>query len=392
MLRLLRRPGVLFAGTSYYHTFYASRALRELGWRADVLNIDPIEANEHHYHGFDYRFSADYEDQKAQLAFIARAATRYDVFHFSNAHSLNFGPMFEQYVRDQTGRDAADIRLLKRLGKKIVYSTNGCLDGVSQTTFSRWPGPEVVCDICPWRGRPEICSDVRNLTWGAKRNRLADAVIAEGGNRADFNDSPIVHDVPQFYCLDPEVWSPDLEIPPNLRLPGADSTVRIYHAVGNYAARTADNGRNIKSTHVYVPLVERLQSEGHDVELVFFDNVPNRTLRYYQLQADIVVDMLSYGWFGANVREAMMLGKPVVCNVRPEWLETVRRQNPDYAAELPIVSATPETAYDIVRDLVENPEKRREIGRRSRAFAVKWHSAQAAAHRLDRFYRDLMAT
>jgi hypothetical protein len=384
------RPSVLFAGTSYYHTWYASRALRRLGWRADVLNFDPNPANDHHYHGFDHRFRAGRRHLPAQLAYLARAVRRYDVFHFSNAHTLNLGPTIAALAR-RTGREGAEVDLLKRLGKKIVYSTNGCLDGVSQTSFSRWEGPEVVCDICPWRDRPDICSDERNLAWGRLRNRLADIVLADGGNRADWNDSPTVRDVPQFYCLDPDVWRPDLDVPATLRLPMRASTVKIYHAVGNFASRTATNGRNIKSTHVYLPLVERLKSEGRDVELVFFDRVPNLTLRYYQAQSDIVVDMLSYGWFGANVREAMMLGKPVVCYVRPQWLETVRRQNPDYAAELPIVSATPETAYEVLRDLVDDRERREEIGRRSRAFALRWHSADAAAQRLDRLYRDLLA-
>jgi glycosyltransferase involved in cell wall biosynthesis len=125
---------------------------------------------------------------------------------------------------------------------------------------------------------------------------------------------------------------------------------------------------------------------------MFFDAVPNLTLRYYQAQADIVVDMLSFGWFGGNVREAMMLGKPAVCYIRPQWLETVRRENPGYAAELPVVSATPDTAYEVVRDLVRDRAKREEIGRRSRAFALKYHSADAAARRLDALYRDLLAT
>ena len=31
---------VLYAGQSYYNTWYLSRALRKLGWRADVLNWD----------------------------------------------------------------------------------------------------------------------------------------------------------------------------------------------------------------------------------------------------------------------------------------------------------------------------------------------------------------
>ena len=71
--------------------------------------------------------------------------------------------------------------------------------------------------------------------------------------------------------------------------------------------------RNLKSSHIYLPLIHQLKSEGFDIDLMFFENVPNRDLRYYQVQADIFVDMLTYGFFGATAREAMMLGKPVVC-------------------------------------------------------------------------------
>jgi glycosyltransferase involved in cell wall biosynthesis len=44
----------------------------------------------------------------------------------------------------------------------------------------------------------------------------------------------------------------------------------------------------------------------------------------------------------------------------------------------------------VLVDLISNPDKRREIGRRSREFAVKWHSADAGARRLDTIYRNLL--
>jgi glycosyltransferase involved in cell wall biosynthesis len=102
------------------------------------------------------------------------------------------------------------------------------------------------------------------------------------------------------------------------------------------------------------------------------------------------LDMLTYGWFGANAREAMMLGKPVICFIRPEWLESVRREIPDYAEGLPIISATPDTVEAVLRDLIANPEKRRDIGRRGREFAVKWHSAEAGGRRFDEIYSKLL--
>ena len=86
----------------------------------------------------------------------------------------------------------------------------------------------------------------------------------------------------------------------------------------------------------------------------------------------------------------MMLGKPVICFLRPEWLESMRKEIPEYVDELPLISATPQTIYSTLKELVSNPAKRREIGARSRTFAVKWHSATAASKRFDEIYSRLL--
>lgn len=379
---------VLYVGQAYYNTWYLSRALREQGWVADTVDIDPEEQSKLFYHGQDFKLNYRNKwDFIRHLWFYFKALFKYDIFHFTGAHNLTFSSYFR---RLSFLPSSWDVKLAKKLGRKILYTNNGCLDGVSQSSFNTW-GPEPVCDICPWKNRPEICSDERNLAWGKLRNSVADYQVTLGGNRKDYNDDPRVHEVPEFYCLDSNLWRPDLLVPTNYRLPFPEQTVKIYHAVGNFDSRTdAATLRNIKSTHIYISVIERLKAEGHDVEMIFFQNVPNKELRYYQVQADIVVDMLTFGFFGANVREAMMLGKPVICFLRPEWLESMRREIPEYVDELPVVSATPATVYETLKELVENPEKRLEIGRRSREFAVKWHSGEAAGRRFDKLYSELL--
>ena len=382
---------VLFVGQAYYNAWYLSRELQKIGWDAHLINFDENPASQMHYHGEDYRFSSKgLLNRLDQLVFYAIAAFYYDIFFFANAHLLQFGTFVPRVLR--IFGEAAEIRLLKRLGKRIFYANNGCLDGVSQTSFSQWK-PYNVCSICPWQNRPDICSDERNLAWGELRNRLADYQCTVGGNRADYNDDPRVHEVPWFYCLDKEVWNPNLRIPAKYSLPIRKSTIKLYHAVGNFASRTHGDTIpvNIKSTHIYLPLVERLKGEGFDVELIFYTDVPNTIVRYYQAQADIFLDMLTFGWFGANIREAMMLGKPAICFLRPEWIEMVRQQLPAYVEELPVISATPETVYDVLRDLIEHPEKRAEIGRRSRAFAEKWHASDEAAAHFDRVFQGFLS-
>ena len=216
-----RRPSVLFAGQSYYHAWYLSRELRKLGWRADVLNWDVAPDSQGFYHGRGLRVLVG----RAAAQALGRRATRRSTCARSRGTTSSTSP-----TRTACGSATscttwvanrfhpyAEIELLRRLGKKIVYSNNGCLDGVSQTSFASW-GDRPVCLDCPWRERPEICSDERNLAWGYNRNRLAHFQCNTGDNRKDYNDDPTVHEVPQFFCLDPEFWRPDLEVPERWRL------------------------------------------------------------------------------------------------------------------------------------------------------------------------------
>ena len=380
---------ILFVGTCYYNAWYLSRALREHGWRTTVVTF-PGDMSEMYGHGWDVRLELSRNPQAMipRTAEVLKLFFGHKIIHFTGIHNLRMLYFCEP---GRFSSDAGyDIRFLKRLGKKIVYSHTSCHDGVSQTSFSRW-GEHPVCDDCSWQHVPAVCSDQRNLDWGRFRNSLCDYQIGMGGNRVDCNDDPRVHEVPQFWCLDPEFWQPELPIPDEHRLPPANGAVRIYHAVGNFDQRTkAQTQANIKSTHIYLPLIERMKSAGLPVELVFVKDKPNRVVRFYQAQSDIVCDMLTFGFFGANVREALMLGKPAVCYLRPEWLESIRREQPEFIAELPVVNATPDTVESVLTDLVCNPDKRREIGRRSREFALKWYGARNAAVTMDRIYSDLI--
>jgi hypothetical protein len=389
MLEVGAGKRVLYSGQAYYNAWYLSRALRELGWKADVLNWDGSTSSQIYYHGEDFHFRPGDDAAVQSLRFYVAALYGYDVFHFSNAHGISFGTALAQCVEEELGPQG-EIHMLKALGHRIVYSNNGCLDGASQSGFSRW-GPESVCAICRWRDEPSVCSDERNLEWGYFRNSVADYQCTLGGNRIDYNDDPRVHEVPGFYCLDPETWRPELEIPPRFRLPRAsDRTLWLYHGVGHRQSRTLADGVNIKSSHVWLPLIDKLRGEGWDLQLMEPEGVPNREVRFLQAQADIFVEMLTYGWFGANAREAMMLGKPVICYIRPEWLESVREELPEYAADLPIVSATPDTAEEVLLDLMRQPDKRAEIGRRGREFMLRWHTPQAGARHFDDIYSRLV--
>ena len=127
---------MLFVGQAYYHAWYLSRALRKLGWRADVFNFDHNPSDTDVFHGNDLELRPG-TSVSAHLDFLEQALDTYDVFHFSNAHALAFGFELQSHL-GELFHPGADIDLLRAHGKKIVYSNNGCLDGVAQSSFARW--------------------------------------------------------------------------------------------------------------------------------------------------------------------------------------------------------------------------------------------------------------
>ena len=171
----------------------------------------------------------------------------------------------------------------------------------------------------------------------------------------------------KYKTIDLNLWHPDLSIPVEHQLPPT-SNLRILHS--SYLAKSGRDwqGKNIKGSPFVLAAVERLKHEGHAVDYFFIDNKPSNQMRFYQAQADIVVDQLIYGWWGSTTVEASALGKPVVCYLRPSWKQFFLKTFPEYD-DLPIVEADTNTIYEVLKKLVTDAEYRRQKGRESRIFA-----------------------
>lgn len=384
-----KRKSILYVGQAYYNSWYLSRALKDIGWKAELLNWDSNPKNQIYYHGHDYYFDNTYGNLINYILFYLRALQKYDIFHFANKNGLSFGPLLDTFFNSFLGKNSVII-VLKLLNKKIVYSNNGCNDGVSKTSFSKLQ-PISACYSCSWFNNEDICSDELNLNWGKFRNEVCDYQINLGGNRADYNIHPKIHEVPLFYCLDPKIWNPKIKIPSKYQFREKNSKkIYLYHGIGNKLSRTNNNGVNIKSSHIYYPIIDNLISKGYDIEVISPHDVPNIDIRFIQIQCDIYLDMLTYGWFGATARECMMLGIPVICYIRKEWRDNVKKELPDFVNELPVINANPENVEIILEELIINREKRIELGIKSREFALKWHDSKKAAIFFDNLYSNLL--
>lgn len=381
------RRSVVFLHHSYYNFFYLAKALRKRGW--DAINVcidDPADPDAKFFHGEDLNLYDPVPEiyQRNLDAFFAQVTDRFRMVHFYGRGRMSFFPAFFDRTVEYDAMPFDFLRL-RQLGTKIGYSVSGCLDAVAQSSVHRWSGG--ACDRCVWQNNARICGDLTNLAWGHKIQTMADVIATEGFPALDWQATAKAYREPLTTALDPDFWSPDLEVPEKYRLTREPGELIVYHAVGNFSLRSK-GGRNLKGTGAVIDAVERLRSEGMKVRLEFVTDVPNRDVRFFQVQADVIVDQLNYGRYGATAREGMMLGRPTICYINKA--EPAGARKLDSIENCPLVSADESNIYVVLRDLLENESRRRAIGIASRAFALKWHSADACAERFEQVYDRLM--
>lgn len=367
----MRKPRILHIHLALYQPWLMTRALRKIGYKADYVIFEWAKKHGWLIHGCD--FDLDYKkgstlSKLKSLGFFAWAVKNYDIFH------LHRPSAFLPFPEPGSFFYGFDLALLRKLGKKIVYSHWGCNEGRMPSNFSK-NGGKYICGFCQCRFGD--CSDRKVILRHYIQPKYANAIINHDPEFDDFNFDA-------FYIpgmVDTDLWRPDEEIPGEFRLDKPRPTsVRIFHSISNSHIR-GGNHANTKGTQYIVPAVRELQDEGYDVDFVFFDRVPNPQVRFYQLQADIVVDQLLYGWYGSNAREAMSLEKPVVVYLRDD----LARHHP----HLPIVNATIHNIKDVLRMLIEDKSLRMERGRQGREFAERVHSCDVVARRLAAVYESI---
>ncbi len=78
--------------------------------------------------------------------------------------------------------------------------------------------------------------------------------------------------------------------------------------------------------------------------------------------------MISAGWHGSISVEAMVMGKPVICNISDNGLKFLPRDHP-------IVVANPANLAEKLRMLINDKALRDELGKRGRKYIEDYHDA-----------------
>jgi glycosyltransferase involved in cell wall biosynthesis len=339
------------------NAWHLSRAERAAGLHSDVV----------YYHSNYFKFGYDRDlrlrDRPRWLAEVERwrfalaAIRHYDVFHF------NFGQSLLTYHR--LGLYHIDMPLIKRLGKPIVITYQGC--ELRRFDYSTQTYELSACAECR---RCQGVLDHRKAQAVQAAARYADHIYVLNPDMAPVAPKRAVfRSYTKFELSDyprptPKPWG---------------NPIRIVHA---------PTDRVIKGTRYIQQACDALKAKGLPVELILVEGLSRQQALEQYRQADIMIDQVLIGWYGGFAVEGMALGKPVVCFLRYSDFDFLPAA---MAHEIPIVNATPATLEDVLTQLVADPARGAEAGRRGWEFVQKWHNPAQVAQETKAVYERLSA-
>jgi len=192
-------------------------------------------------------------------------------------------------------------------------------------------------------------------------HRLSDARFVHSPQLLSF--VPDAYFVP--IAIDLTIWRPS----PRIREENSSREITILHGPSDIY---------VKGSKSVIKAVKRLKSEGYTIRLIQPRNVRHRDMISLFNQADIVVDQLLLGWYGAFSVEAMAMEKPVCVYVREEW--------ESYLPSTPYLNSNVKNITENLRTLVEDEALRRDLGVEGREFCKKFHDSMRVTKQIMKFY------
>ncbi|QOY52686.1 hypothetical protein [Candidatus Sulfurimonas baltica] len=129
----------------------------------------------------------------------------------------------------------------------------------------------------------------------------------------------------------------------------------------------------------------KLEKEGLEFEFKFLEpNLTQEQVRDEISKCDVYVDELRVGSYGVTAMEALASGKPTMTFIREDLVDK-------FPSELPFVNTNPDTIYNNLKDLIINPDKRYEIGKKSREYVENYHDVDVVVDDMIKLYRELGA-
>lgn len=156
-----------------------------------------------------------------------------------------------------------------------------------------------------------------------------------------------------------EIFSPKLE-----------KKIQIVHAPTQRAA---------KGSGYIISALERLKSKyPHEIDYTLVENVSHEHARQLYKEADLVIDQVLIGWYGAFAVETMLMGKPVIVRIASDDLHFIPSRMKEELLQT-VIHADPFNLYDVLEKCIHNRDFLKHRGEASIEYARKWHNPNYVA-------------
>jgi hypothetical protein len=287
---------------------------------------------------------------------------KYDVFHFNFGNSLIYIPyqLKQQLPTLFKYVDQLDLPFYPDTAKLFV-TYNGCDVRQKYMTMQRTPIAACHNPNC-YAGR---CNSGRLDEYrrqGVKKmERYARHMWALTPDLLYF----LPKEKSSFLPCTISNWSEVELCPPKLK-----KKLKIVHAPTN---------REAKGSDFILAAFEKIRRTHADfVEIQLVENISHvQALQIYR-DADLIIDQILIGWYGAFAVEAMKMGKPVIARIAQEDLQFVLAPLAHDVMET-IINADPSSIYEVLLRCIENRNFLRQQAQASLDYVYKWHHPQYVA-------------
>lgn len=329
-----------------------AQAEKQLGLKSDVLLLQDSSMQ---YPADRVLFSEALNSSSTKLTTLlprlAEALSlrkQYDVFHF------NFGSSLIDHPR--LGLALADLPLFDLPGKKICVTYNGCDARQKYPTMQRVAVAACHEAAC-YGGMCNSGSLDRERQHKIKKfERYADQIFAVNPDLLYFLPPSarfLPYTVARWQELETQPWRP-----PGPRL-------RIVHAPSNRVAKG--------SGYILAALDKLAAAYPGRIETTLIEGLSQAEALEAYRSADLVIDQVMIGWYGAVAVEAMKLGKPVMAFVRAEDLDKLPAGMAE-ACRAAVIQAERDTIYESLCRVLEQPELLRQHRQAGLDYVTTWHA------------------
>lgn len=276
----------------------------------------------------------------------------YDIFHFNFGRSIFHRPEYLIHHGDLPWYSES---------AKLFVTYNGCDARQKYPTMARRQISACHDDAC-YGG---VCNSGRQDAF----RRIAVDKMADHVTHMWVLNPDLLHFLPREkssfcpYAVELDGLRP---VPPDY----GKKTLRVVHAPTNRACKGSD---------MILTALESVKKEHPGLlDIHLMENLEHKRAMELYRQADLVIDQVLVGWYGALAIEVMGMGKPVICRIEHDDLRFIPEKMRAHLKEA-FISAEPSSLEDVIVKCLQDRRYLKERAEAGLEYARTWHHPRRVA-------------